>query len=360
MNRDYTESITMVRQYKYKVLANTPSNQNFTISVNGGSPTSISAGVDYLYDVGSNIVVTASASGYRTKTIQRTMTSDITDSITLTKTYIYTIGTVSPSNASLTLTVKDANNNQVYNATVHSGDTYEADIHSKITLSASATNYKSETYSTNDLTSNFTQNVSLIRLYTYTVTCSNKSDATVSVTYDGSTYTASGTKSITVEAGKSVSWSISRNYYKTQSGSTSSVSNDVTQNKTLSLKDSVSVSEKQQEAIGLGSNGSYTVTIPSDARIISASLSGSARASVINQKLTVTTSSASGTQFWNSQFTLKLTSYTSISASYSCSNYTNNIESCPYGNVTTNMTKGSAVILHIENAIKTTVNYIPK
>ena len=358
MNAHYTENITMVRQYTYIANAVSPSAQQLRMSKNGGAEVSITSGTSYLIDEGTSLSITASATGHRTKTITHTMNSDFTDNITLTKTYIYTVNAVRPTNATLYLTI-----NNGARTSVSSGYSIELDINSTVTLEASATNFKSETYN-HTMTQNITDSVSLIRLYTYTVSCSNKSDANISITYNGQTYTGTGSKSITVEENKSVSWSITRDYYKSQSGSTSSMSNDVTQNKTLSLNDVKTKTVSRSNNLGLGvESDTMTITgIPSDARIVSGTLTGSFRSSIKNGTINVETVSANNVQLWFKGTDGKILSDTNINASYTCSNYTTNIDGCNAmgGTVTTTFSKAWGVIITVKNAITVTVNYIEK
>ena len=358
MNNHYSENITMVRQYNYYISSVSPSGQLIMMSKNGGAQQEIQPNTQYKIDEGKLIKITASATGFRTKVISHTVNSDISESITLTKTYIYTVTAVRPTNATLYLTINGGTR-----TSVSSGYSIELDINSTVRLEASATNFKSAEYN-HTMTQDITDSVSLIRLYTYTVSCSNKSDANITITYNGQNYTGTGSKAITVEENKSVSWSITRDYYKSQSGTTSSVSNDVTQNKSLSLNDVKTKSVSRSDNLGLGTESATMdlTGIPSDARIVSGSLSGSFRASIRNGTINVETVSSNNVQLWFKGTDGKVLSDTSISASYTCSNYTTNIDGCNAmgGTVTTTFSKASLVIITVRSAITVTVNYIEK
>lgn len=358
MNSHISENINLTRQYTYIANAVSPAGQTIKMSQNGGTSQTIVSGTSYLIDEGTELSITSSASGYRTKTITHTMNSDYTDNFTLTKTYIYKVNATKPTNATLYLTINNGTR-----TSVSSGYSVELDVNSTVKLEASATNYKSATYN-HTMTSNITDTVSLIRLYTYKVSCSNKSDANITITYDGQNYTGSGSKSITVEENKTVSWLISRDYYQSQSGSTSSVTGDVTQNKTLSLNPVQYKSASRDDNLGLGSTSeTMSITgIPSTAKIVSGTLSGSFRASIRNGTINVETKSANNVQLWYKATDGKILSDTNINASYSCSNYTTNIDACPAsgGTVTTEFTKAWGVIITVRSDITVKIGYIEK
>lgn len=358
MNSHISENINLIRQYTYIANAVSPTGQTIKMSKNGETSQTIVSGTSYLIDEGTELSITSSASGYRTKTITHTMNSDYTDNFTLTKTYIYQVNATKPTDATLYLTINNGTR-----TSVSSGYSVELDVNSTVKLEASATNYKSATYN-HTMTSNITDTVSLIRLYTYKVSCSNKSDANITITYNGQNYTGSGSKSITVEENKAVSWSISRDYYQSQSGSTSSVTGDVTQNKTLSLNPVQYKSASRGDNLGLGSTSeTMTITgIPSTAKIVSGTLSGSFRASIRNGTINVETKSANNVQLWYKATDGKILSDTNINASYSCSNYTSNIDACPAtgGTVTTEFTKAWGVIITVKSDITVKIGYIEK
>ena len=281
MNQHYSETVNMVRQYIYKAITSVPSSQNLTMT-KGGSTEPIVAGVEYAIDTGTTITITASASGYRTKTIPHTMTQDFTDTIELTKTYIYTVGTVSPSSASLNLKVT-TNNSVVYNGSIAAGGTYEADINSNLELTASASGYRSKTYTKNNLTSNYTQNVSLLQEYTFTLYLAsdvqvNMGISSIQPQYTLNNKTVSQTKTIssnklsaTITAciGDKIEYNITMPYFRNNS----SLSADTAaQTKTINSTSDLSATIKLYPNL---TTGTYNVITQDSGLVVSRKSTGS-------------------------------------------------------------------------------------
>ena len=217
MNQHYNETIHMIRQYKYKAIPSDPAVQNFTLSENGGTAYSINANQYYYIDEDTDLVLTASADGYRTKTIPHNdMSGDITDTVTLTKTYTYTATFNTPAASATGASLKiSVNDETAYSIT--SGQTYVFDTGTKIVLTASADGYRTQTITTNSLTSNTTKTVTLLKYYTFTLT-TNVSGATFTLNNTGESKSVSGTTA-TIRACKDdvVTYNVTKAYYRNNS-----------------------------------------------------------------------------------------------------------------------------------------------
>ena len=352
MNNHISETISLTRQYTFTVNA-TPSDSSIALTY-GGNTHNVSTGYSVVLDENTNIAITVSRNGYRTEAKSVTLTSDKTETFNLTKQYTYTINVSKPTDANISLKLNNGSAQSVSN-----GYSVTLDVGTQIDVTISKDRYISQTVS-HTLDRDITDSISLTRLYSYKVS-TNLSDANVKITYNGQDYTGGKTKTIDVEEGASVSWEITRDYYQKQTGSDSNIQEDMTRGSNMQLNEVKSASGSRSSNIGLGDTSvSFSASVPDYAKIVTLSTSGSFRVSVVNQTLTVTPKASNGHQFWSQSYKGKITSNTSVSKSYTCSDYTSNIDSCPgEGKVTVTLKKGSAVIVTI-NTITVTVGYIEK
>jgi len=350
------DEITMDRVY-YLNINSIPADANISCIADGMSEVSSAGSFSAEYDPGTIVTVTITRPGYRTEKREYILNNHINESFDLVKQYIYTVNAIKPTNANLYLTINNGERQKV-----SSGYSIALDVNSIIKLEASASNHISKVYN-HTLTDDITDNVSLVRLYTYTVNPS-KSDSIVTLTYDGNNYTGKGSQSITIEENKSVSWTITRDYYQSQSGSDSNINSDITKNINMQFNTIKTATASRSSDIGLGNNNkdtTFSASIPSDARIISANLTGGFTVSVTGQDLKIVSNSNNNVQLWSQTYDGKTFSSTSINASYSCANYVADIDSCnAMGTVNTTLSKGSSIILGIQQDIVINVQYIEK
>lgn len=352
MDHHVDETISLTKQYTFKVNA-TPTDANINLTY-GGNTYNVSTGYSVVLDENTNISISVSKSGYRTENKNVTLTSDKTENFNLVKQYTYKINVSKPTDADIYVKINNGTSTKVNN-----GYTIVLDEGTAISTTISKNRYISQTVN-HTLNSDITDNISLTRIYSYTVS-TNLSDATVKITYNNQTYTANKTKTIDVTEGSSVSWEITRNYYQKQTGSDSNIQSDLTRGSNMSLNPVKSGSNSKNDDMGFNEDATLTVTIPAGAKIISVSTSGSFRVSLTNQSLKVVTKASNGHQFWSKSYKGKSFSNTNINNSYSCSNYTTNIDSCPgEGTVYADLSKSAAIIVYVRSALTVNVQYIEK
>lgn len=286
MNEHHIENIDMVRQYSLNLTSPTP-NAKIYVTYDGETYEG-NGSYSAIVDDGSNISVSVVSNGYKTEYRNYQVTSDITESISLTKQYTYKIRTFNSSGVEIDSNITLKYNNE--NHSVLSGDSVILDEGTNIEVTITKNNYKSVTFN-RTINSDINDDITLIRLYTYKInavgidpitnkeitTCdTTKYSCKVEITYNGKKTTGTTSASVTVEEGSSVSWSVSRDYFKSQSGTVNSVNGDITNKVTLSANDTKTSTIKLTQTLSASTyeKTSDPQSLSSQAKIISASSSG--------------------------------------------------------------------------------------
>lgn len=221
-------------EYLFTIIAD----QSSVITIGGGSST----GTRYSVNVkkGDSVSWSVARTGYVTQSGTEVISGDVTKNITLVKQKFNV--TVS-SNVDSTITINGQSSSGVKTKTV------SVEYGTNVSWSVSATGYVTQSGSFNNVTSAQAKSVSLAK-QTFNVTVSSNVDSTITIA--GVSFPNVKTKTVAVEYGTNVNWSVAATGYVTQSGTFSNVTSAQTKSVTLA---------KQTFNVTITSNVDSTITI---------------------------------------------------------------------------------------------------
>lgn len=297
--QDINDTLAIERLYAVTITPN-PADANIAYSINGGTTSNVSGMFTGKYVSGTTISATVSKTGYVSKTVNYTVGSqDISNTVKLDKLYNVAINTI-PNNATITYSI---NNGSTSSVTGTFTGSYVSGTTISVTVSKSGYVTQSKSYTINS--SDISQTIELVKLYTYKVVTNDNygtylTDSNITLTAsNGQTASGGGTVSITVPEGTSVNWSASRDYYTAQNG-TQTVTSDKTNTLTLNMKTktvSLYVGDDRSNLLNTGNKKrTKTLNLESGAKVIEASSTGKIKNGIAAPKITFTVSTNGGNQ----------------------------------------------------------------
>ena len=228
INSHITETIELDKVYSVNINSN-PTDATIKYSVDGGAETTVTGSISNLIvSPGAKVSVTVSRSGYVSKTENYTINDDLNTTITLTK-YPTVKITPNPSDATIKYTVNGGAEQTVTGALSGS---YAPGTVIAVTVSKTGYQTKTASYTVN---SDLNETITLTKILTYTVNSNISSN--IKLEYNGTSTSCNSatTCSISVPSGSSIKYTVSANYYNSQS-STDTISSNYTRSVTLSPK----------------------------------------------------------------------------------------------------------------------------